>query len=601
MHASAPRPGFTLFKRMLWLITGLLLLMIIVPITLIFVVDPNHFREPITAFITKQTGLPLKIEGDIRLKVFPWIGLNVQNITLAQAPAYGKGTFLQIDEIHLKANLREILQKNFYMESLLIKGLTVHLIKNQQGATNWQAFLKSWTHFNETDATLPSSSYSDINFSIHHFALENAQVLYEDHSQNFQIRLSPLSLQSTPSQNNYPLSGTFSANFQSAQLPAANLEGKFSGVLTENQGLFNTQLFLQLPDPTWKETAVTTTLEMTPQKVVLKDINLKNPLLHLTGDCSFPFTPSPIEFNLHLNQLDVNQLPALQIPTKKPVVKKENSSSPQKLVRLNGKLAIDKLLFNNLLFTQVKATINKPKETLNISPLTANFYQGKLHATLTHQSTHSTLQGKITQFEVQPFLRDLKNEQRLSARADLNFNLKKTSDLTGALQFHLMNGVLKGIDVKYYLNTAQQLLKKQIPSVQNYKQTVFNDLSGNLKIHDQQMDNPDLSIQASDFQATGRGALDFKAQNIAYQLQVWPTDGKYPLAIRIDGPLAQPQIKPDFDLYLATTLEKQVNKQINQLLEKAIKKTHGSTDPTLQQKLEESVEKNLKKLFRHES
>jgi len=271
---------------------------------------------------------------------------------------------------------------------------------------------------------------------------------------------------------------------------------------------------------------------------------------------------------------------------------------------LKGNLLIDKLLAHNMALTQVKATLQKNKKGHTFNPITAHFYGGVLHATF----MQNKIQGKIDHFQLQPLLYDLRKEDRLRADASVQFSLTPTpQSLDGVVHFRLEKGNISGIDLPYYLATANALLKKQVASRADTKQTPFDTLTGTLFMQNNVINNPDLVLLSPDLRANGKGNIDLRHQTIAYQLQAWrqyqdnqPHPNAYPLAIKIKGPLSRPQIEPDMDLYLKMALTREAEKQIKKQIERVLGTSEEGEEKAekLKNKIEEKLQKKLKKIFK---
>ncbi|EAR22862.1 hypothetical protein NB231_10428 [Nitrococcus mobilis Nb-231] len=121
-------------------ITGVLTLLIIVITAVIVLVDPNDYRDEIERAVATQTGRELAMEGDLKLMFFPWIGLQVNKVQLADAPGFGPAPFLQADHAQLALKLLPLLQGNLVLDTLMLNQPRVHLIRNEQGLGNWQTF-----------------------------------------------------------------------------------------------------------------------------------------------------------------------------------------------------------------------------------------------------------------------------------------------------------------------------------------------------------------------------------------------------------------------------------------------------------------------------
>ena len=69
-------------KWILALLGVVVVLLVVVTFVLPMVVDPNDYKEEISAAVSKKTGRELTIEGDIKWSVFPSIGLELNDVTL---------------------------------------------------------------------------------------------------------------------------------------------------------------------------------------------------------------------------------------------------------------------------------------------------------------------------------------------------------------------------------------------------------------------------------------------------------------------------------------------------------------------------------------
>lgn len=127
-------------KWLLIAITGVLTLLIIVVTAVIALVDPNDYRDEIERAVATQTGRELAMEGDLKLMFFPWIGLQVNKVQLADAPGFGPAPFLQADHAQLALKLLPLLQGDLVLDTIMLDQPRVHLIRNEQGRGNWQTF-----------------------------------------------------------------------------------------------------------------------------------------------------------------------------------------------------------------------------------------------------------------------------------------------------------------------------------------------------------------------------------------------------------------------------------------------------------------------------
>lgn len=636
-----------IFRALFSFILLLLGLAIVVPIAAYFFFDPNHFKNEITTYINTKTGLPLEIHGKISMQVFPWVGLNVHQVDLAQPSSFGPGKMIEVQEMGLKMPLNELLQRHLQIESLVVKGLTIHAIKNKDGSTNWEFYSKQVKNKQNDKPNTKvasneknSSDSKKLRFDLLHFSLNDAKVIFENKQSRETIEIEKLRLDGRQgkTQGSYPIEGALA-------LKANDLfsDGQFKGTLQEgsNGWLADLQSDFSFNMPknpaALRKGSVSSQINANFAKsIAFNKLVVKCGEVELKGYCQLPLDEKQaITFHADINKLDIDAIqgatptPAKQATSNQnakvaPVKQVESTVKPsQQLV--TGSVTIGKVLAHHLTLENVSANIKKDATTLTVRDLTANLYQGKLVTKvvkhLQNPQAPVLLQGKLTQIALAPLLKDLKQEARLSGISNIDFNIThhESAGINGTLKLQVTEGVIEGIDVKYYLSLAQALLKKTETKETDTKRTPFGSLAATLLFNNNVMDNNDLAITSNDFTAKGEGSINLNSQTIAYKIQALKAyqDGKehtkaYPLAIRIKGPLGHPKVEPDYDVYLKKLMEQEMKGELNKQIGKLLG-TNKDADPNAPQdpaaapqnledaakkKLEEKLQKGLKKLFK---
>ncbi|MCW8905247.1 AsmA family protein, partial [Sedimenticola sp.] len=86
-----------LFKVLGGLLLVLLLLVVAAVIILPMVIDPNDYKGEIVTQVKEQTGRDLKITGDLKLSVFPWLGIDIGGLELSNAKGFGEQPFAVVN------------------------------------------------------------------------------------------------------------------------------------------------------------------------------------------------------------------------------------------------------------------------------------------------------------------------------------------------------------------------------------------------------------------------------------------------------------------------------------------------------------------------
>jgi AsmA protein len=121
---------------------ALILLLLIVGISLPFIIDPNDYKDEIIARVKQETGRELAIPGDIRLSVFPWLGLQLGEVTLGNAPGFGDQPMARINAVDIRVKLLPLLQKEVQIAHVTLDGLALALHRNTKGQANWDDLVR---------------------------------------------------------------------------------------------------------------------------------------------------------------------------------------------------------------------------------------------------------------------------------------------------------------------------------------------------------------------------------------------------------------------------------------------------------------------------
>jgi len=125
--------------KILGITLGVIVLLVIAAIIIVpLVVDPNDYKPQIAQAVKKATGRDLKIEGDLKLSVFPWLGLSTGVVELGNAPGFGPEPFARIEKAQVKMALLPLLSREVEVSTVILQGATVNLARNQEGKTNWE-------------------------------------------------------------------------------------------------------------------------------------------------------------------------------------------------------------------------------------------------------------------------------------------------------------------------------------------------------------------------------------------------------------------------------------------------------------------------------
>lgn len=121
----------------MWL-AALLLAVAAAGIVAIVSIDPNQHKDWIAAKVLERTGRALSLEGDIAIGWYPWLELEVNELSLGNAPGFGDGVFLHADYARVRVKTLPLLRNKYEIDTAQARGARVNLARNEQGVANWE-------------------------------------------------------------------------------------------------------------------------------------------------------------------------------------------------------------------------------------------------------------------------------------------------------------------------------------------------------------------------------------------------------------------------------------------------------------------------------
>ena len=119
------------------LVAILAALVVVAIIVLPLVIDPNDYKEEISAEVARHTGRTLTIEGDMALSVFPWLGLDIGPAQLSNAAGFDVPYMARMKSVQVRVKLLPLLKKQLEVDTVRLNGLELNLARDKDGRTNW--------------------------------------------------------------------------------------------------------------------------------------------------------------------------------------------------------------------------------------------------------------------------------------------------------------------------------------------------------------------------------------------------------------------------------------------------------------------------------
>jgi AsmA protein len=165
-------------------------LVVIAIVALLLLVDPNDYRDDIARLVEEKTGRPLAIRGELGLKVFPWVAIDLNDVTLGNPPGYGEEPFLSVRKASVGVKLLPLLSKRVEVSRVGIDGLVVTLISRGEEENNWK-------DLGQTSEEEPAPA-GTTQTTIAGLDVTDAVLVYRDEAENSVIRLTKLEAHTGP-------------------------------------------------------------------------------------------------------------------------------------------------------------------------------------------------------------------------------------------------------------------------------------------------------------------------------------------------------------------------------------------------------------------
>lgn len=181
-----------IIKILLGIVGTLLLLMILAAILLPLIFDEEDLKNALAKAVNEQTGRTLTIDGELDLSVFPWLAVEVADMSLSNAPGFGEQPFASIGEARIGVRLLPLLSKQIEIGEVKLDGLALNLAIDQQGKNNWDDLAGDQTE--PVEAPEPSEPTSFSTPGVAGLRITDALVDFNNQSTGAHYRLSQFSL-----------------------------------------------------------------------------------------------------------------------------------------------------------------------------------------------------------------------------------------------------------------------------------------------------------------------------------------------------------------------------------------------------------------------
>jgi len=331
------------------------------------------------------------------------------------------------------------------------------------------------------------------------------------------------------------------------------------------------------------------------------------------------FTPLALNLNLDIDQINVDKYlppkPAAAIASAASgapsAADKPLDFSALQGLNLSGAVKIGKLQVSNIKANNVRLELKAANGQLDISPLSANLYQGSMSgaASVNASGNRVALKQTLTGVAVNPLMKDAIDKDMLEGRGTVALDISGSGktvgqlkqSLNGSASLKLINGAVKGINLAQSLRDMKSKLslKQDVTVKANQTQkTDFSELAATFKIANGVAHNDDLAAKSPFLRLGGAGDIDIGAGNMNYLAKATVVgsstgqEGKelaelkgITVPVRLSGPLENVSYKLEFGSLLAEAAKVKVGAKVEEKKQE------------IQQKAQDTVKDKLKGLL----
>jgi AsmA protein len=173
---------------------GLLVLAIVAVAVFAMTFDPNRYKGQIETLVKEKTGRTLKLQGELKVAIFPSLGADLAKVTLSERAADQE--FLSLDSAHASVALLPLLHGELVIDRVKVAGLKANIVKGKDGKFNFDDLLqaKDAKPSPERKDDKKGDPKSAVKFDIAGVGVERSAISYKDLATGQELALSEVKI-----------------------------------------------------------------------------------------------------------------------------------------------------------------------------------------------------------------------------------------------------------------------------------------------------------------------------------------------------------------------------------------------------------------------
>ena len=237
-------------------ILGLLLIIVALGFALTHLFDPNDYKDEIRKLVRDRAHVELTLNGDIGWSLFPWLGLELHDASVATLTEPSK-PFADLQMLGLSVRVLPLLRKEVQMSDVRVEGLNLMLTRDENGHGNWEDIGKvpaaatnpaqppvaqtSPDTAQDTAAAKPDKAWQPLKLDIDSLTVNNARIDFNDVQKARQFTAESIQLSTGPVHNATDIPVKLTA-FLSTNQPVIRTKTELTGKLRFDRALKRYQI-----------------------------------------------------------------------------------------------------------------------------------------------------------------------------------------------------------------------------------------------------------------------------------------------------------------------------------------------------------------------
>jgi AsmA protein len=544
-------------KRVLIIGLATVVLLVALVVALPFLIPLSAYRAQIEQQATNATGRTVKIDGPLRISLFPVLGLKADNASVASVPNGAHKNLAQTESVQVAVALAPLLSGHIEVSEILLVHPQIYLDVDKAGVSNWSfgkagsssssSFIR-FIHVKIEDGSLHySSALSGSEQAVEHFNADlnmpdsgklvaQGSFAEKDKTIGFDATIDAFNAMSNgaPSPAHFTLtSDVMQAQFDGTVSREGDADGSlrletpslraaaalFDHPLASGGGFghFALKSRFSAHNKIYALTETTLALDAIAAKGQLS-LDTRGKLPDLTGNLS----ASRLDLNPYLGGADNADAQGAGW-SHKPI-------SLSVLADANADLALSaaSLTVRKLKIANADLAVKVENARLNATLNRMGLYGGQGQATLAVDASGPvpTFQNRLTfvNMQMSPFLGDTLGVNRIQGTGNIRLDVSARGhsaddvmhSLSGNGAVAIRNGQIRGVDLGMIARTVQTIVSAGAKS--DNATTGFSSFGGTFSLRGGVANCNDLALSGPVLTMTGRGALDIGNRTIDFHL-----------------------------------------------------------------------------------